>query len=52
MLKGSSGDHLACKGRFMGYFQKVDVIIKEEIRVIKNLHKPLVGRPAITGLIY
>ena len=34
----------------MGYLQKDDVTIKEEIYVIKNLHTPLLGRPAIIGL--
>ena len=34
----------------MGYLQKGDVTIKEEIYVIKNLHKPLLGRSAIRGL--
>ena len=50
LLKGPSGDQLGCKGRFVGYLQKGDVTIKEEIYVIKNLHKPLLGRPAIRGL--
>ena len=32
------------------YLHKGDVTIKEEIYVIMNLHKPLLGRPAIRGL--
>ena len=34
----------------MGCFQKGVVTIKEEICVIKNLHKLLLGRPVIRGL--
>ena len=34
----------------MGYLEKGDVTIKKEIYVIKNLHKSLLGRPAIRGL--
>ena len=34
----------------MGYLQKGDLTIREEIYMIKNLHKPLLGRPAIRGL--
>ena len=34
----------------MDYHQKGDLTIKEEIYVVKNLHKPLLGRPAIRGL--
>ena len=49
-LRGPGGDQLGCKGRFVGYLQKGDLTIKEEIYVIKNLHKPLLGRPAIRGL--
>ena len=45
-LKGPRVDQLACKGRLMGYLQKCDVTIKEETHVIKNLHRPLLGRPA------
>ena len=36
-LKGPSGGQLACNGQFMGYLQKGDRTIKEEIYVIKNL---------------
>ena len=50
MLKGPSGDLLACKGRFMGYLQKGDVTAKEEIYVIKNVYKPLLRRPAVKSL--
>ena len=50
MLKGPSGDQLACKGHFMGYLQKGDLTIKEEIYMIKNLQNPLLGRPAIRDL--
>ena len=50
LLKGLSGDQLACMGCFMGYFQKGNVTTKEEIYMIKNLHKPLLGRPVIGGL--
>ena len=35
----------------MGYPQEDDVTIKEKIYVIKNLHKPLLGKSAIRGLI-
>ena len=34
----------------MGYFQKGDVTVKEEMYVIKNLHKLLLSRPVIRGL--
>ena len=34
----------------MGYLQKGIGAIKEEIFVIKTLHKPLLGRPAIRAL--
>ena len=49
-LKGPGGDQLGCKGRFVGYLQKSDLTIRDELYVIKNLHKPLLGRPAIRGL--
>ena len=49
-LKGPSGDQLACKGHFIGYLKKGDVTMKEKIYMIRNLHKPLLGRPAIRGL--
>ena len=49
-LKGPGGNQLGCKGRFMGYLQKGNLTIREEIYVIKNLHKSLLGRPAIRGL--
>ena len=45
-LRGAGSNQLTCMGRFMGYLQKGNVTIKEEIYVIKNLHKPLLGRPA------
>ena len=38
------------EGRFVGYFQKGDLTIRKEIYVMKNLHKPLLGKPAIRGL--
>ena len=34
----------------MGCLQKGDLTIKEKIYVIKNLYKPLLGKPAIRGL--
>ena len=34
----------------MGYLQKGEATIKQEIYVIKNLHKPLLGKPVIIGL--
>ena len=49
-LKGPGGNPLGCKEHFVGYLQKGDLTIREEIDVIKNLHKPLLGRPAIRGL--
>ena len=30
-LKGPSGDQFSCKGHFMGYLQKGNVTVKEEI---------------------
>ena len=48
-LRGPSNDCLACKGRFMGHLQKDKITIEEKIYVIKNLHKLLLGRPAITA---
>ena len=34
----------------MGHLQKDKVTIEEKIYIIKNVHKPLLGRPAITAL--
>ena len=49
MLKDSAGDqlHVGCKGHFVGYLQKGDLTIREEIYVIKGLRKPLLSRSAI-----
>ena len=49
-LKGPSGDQLVCKWHFISCLQKGDLTIKEEIYVIKNRHKLLLGRPTIRGL--
>ena len=49
-FKGPSVDQLACKGRLMGHLQKGDLTIKEEIYVIRNMHKSLLGRAANRGL--
>ena len=34
----------------MGHLKKDKVTIEEMIYMIKNLHKPLLGRPAFTAL--
>ena len=49
-LSGPGGGQLGRKGHFVGYLQKGDLTTREEIYVINNLHKPLLGRPAIRGL--
>ena len=36
-LKGPNNHRLACKGHFIGYFQKGDVTTEEKIYVIENL---------------
>ena len=49
-LNGPGGGQLGCEECFVGYLQEGDLIIREEIYVTKNLHKPLLGRSAIRAL--
>ena len=49
-LKGPSNGRLESRGRFVGYLQKDKVTTEQQIYVVKNLHKPLLGRPAIRDL--
>ena len=49
-LKRPSNDGLASKIRFTGHLEKNKFTTKEEIYVVKGLHKPLLGRPAIKDL--
>ena len=37
-------------GRFVGFLEKDKFTTEQEIYVVKNLHKPLLGRPAIRDL--
>ena len=49
-LKGPSNDLLVSMGRFVGFLEKDKFTTEQEIYVVKNLHKPLLGRPAIREL--
>ena len=49
-LKAPSDHRLACKGNYKGYFQRGDITTEGKFYVIDNLHKPLLGRPAITAM--
>lgn len=49
-LKGPSGELLQASGRFLGTFQKKNLSVKQSVYVVKHLHKPLLGRPAIERL--
>ena len=46
-LKGPNNCHLESAGRFTRMLQKGDQITQEDIYVVKNLHRSLLGRPAI-----
>ena len=46
-LRGPDNFPLETKGRFIGVLRKGDKMVEEEIYVIRGLHKPLLGRPAI-----
>ena len=49
-LHGPAKSSLNVCGQFSGTLQLKTKIVKEEIFVVKNLHKPLVGLPAIQAL--
>ena len=49
-LKGPNNAHLDSIGRFKGQLQKGDRKTEQEIYVMRNLHRPLLGRPAIEKL--
>ena len=49
-LHGPAKSSLNVCGQFSGTLQLKTKIVKEEIFVVKNLHKPLVGLPAIQVL--
>ena len=49
-LKGPSDNRLQTIGRFIGTFQKESIAVKQNVYVVRHLHKPLLGRPAIERL--
>ena len=49
-LKGPNNAHLDSIGRFKRQLQKGDHKTEQEIYVMRNLHRPLLGRPAIEKL--
>ena len=49
-LHGPAKSSLSVCGQFTGTLQLKSKTVKEEIFVVKNLHKPLVGFPAIPAL--
>ena len=49
-LHGPAESALSVSGQFTGTLQLNSKIINEEIFIVKNLHKPLVGLPAIKAL--
>ena len=49
-LRGPSDRALPVKGKFVAKLARGDQEIKQEIYVVKHLHRPLLGRPAIEGL--
>ena len=52
-LYGTSNQTLPVKGRFTGELKLGDTEVEEEVFVVRRLHRPLLGRPAIEsfGLI-
>ena len=50
ILRGPSQSKLGVCGCFTGRVVKGDLEKKQEIYVVKDLHKPLLGRPAIKAL--
>uniref|UniRef100_A0A1X7U2M8 CCHC-type domain-containing protein n=1 Tax=Amphimedon queenslandica TaxID=400682 RepID=A0A1X7U2M8_AMPQE len=49
-LKGPNDKRLDSPGLFEGHLQKGDYLVKQAIYVVRNLHRPLLGRPAIEKL--
>ena len=49
-LKGPNNCRLESASRFRGMLQKGDQIAQEDIYVVKNLHRSLLGKPAIKKL--
>ena len=49
-LKGPSDNRLQTIGRFIGTFQKGSIVVKQNVYVVRHLHKPLLSRPAIECL--
>ena len=49
-LRGPSNHVLPVKGHFMGKLKRGDREVEQELFVVSNLHKHLLGRPAIQAL--
>ena len=49
-LRGPSSHVLPVYGQFTGILRQGDREVEQEIYVVKQLHKPLLGRPAIEEL--
>ena len=49
-LVGPSKEALDVQGQFKGTLTHGNTSVEQEIHVVKGLHKPLIGRPAITAL--
>ena len=49
-LRGASQDVLPAKGQFTGRLRREDRTTHQEVYVVDQLHKPLLGRPAIEAL--
>ena len=49
-MKGPSSNSLRIKRQFIGTFQKGNLTVDQSVYVVENLHKPLLGRPAIEVL--
>ncbi len=49
-LRGPSQNELQVCGQFSGTIARVDQETEQEVYVVKDLHKPLLGRPSIEAL--
>lgn len=49
-LKGPNDHRLRSAGRFEGVLKSKNRTVKQEVYVVNNLHRPLLGRPAIEQL--
>ena len=49
-LRGPSNYALPVKGQFMGKLQKGNREVEQELYVVENLRKQLLGRPAVEAL--